>query len=112
MGYFEVPLELQFPLVKKKWGLNVIGGMSSLFLLENSVSLAADGNSLEIGEASNMNLLNFSSNLGLGAYYKLHPDLQFTVQPMFKWHLNAFSETSGQFRPYTLGVYSGLSFKF
>lgn len=111
-GYLEVPLELQFALVQKKWGLNVIGGMSSLFLLENSVSLAADGNSLEIGEASNMNLLNFSSNLGLGAYYKLHPDLQFTVQPMFKWHLNAFSETSGKFRPYTLGVYSGLSFKF
>jgi hypothetical protein len=111
-GYLEVPLELQFALVQKNWGLNLIGGMSSLFLLDNSVSLDAEGNSLEIGQAVNMNSLNFSSNFGLGAYYMVRPNVQFTVQPMFKWHLNAFSETSGQFRPYTMGVYSGLSFKF
>ena len=111
-GYIEVPLELQLALVEKKWGLNLIGGMSSLFLLNNIVSLDAEGNSLEIGQASNMNNLNFSSNVGLGAYYKLNPDIEFTVQPMLKWHLNAFSETSGQFRPYTMGVYSGLSFRF
>lgn len=111
-GYLEVPLEVQFALVQKNWGLNLIGGMSSLFLLDNSVSLDAEGNSLEIGQASNMNSLNFSSNIGLGAYYKIHQDVEFTLQPMFKWHLNAFSETAGQFRPYTMGVYSGLSFKF
>lgn len=111
-GYVEVPLELQYTLVNKKWGLNFIGGMSSLFLVNNSISLNSSGSTLDIGEAANMNSMLFSTNVGIGGSYPLRKDLLFNLQPMFKLHLNAFSETSGQFRPYTLGIYSGLSFKF
>ena len=111
-GYLEVPLELQYALVDRTWGLNLIGGMSSLFLIDNSVSLASEGTSTEIGEASNMNAVNFSTNLGLGVYYRLTPKLQINMQPMVKLHLNTFTETSGSFRPYTVGVYSGLNFRF
>ena len=111
-GYLEVPLELQYALVNRTWGLNLIGGMSSLFLIDNSVSLDSDGTSTEIGEASNMNAVNFSTNLGLGVYYRLNPNLQINMQPMVKLHLNTFTETAGSFRPYTVGVYSGLSFRF
>jgi hypothetical protein len=111
-GYIEVPMELQYSLIKNKWSFNLIGGMSSLFLVNNSISLNSFGSSLDIGEASNMNSLMFSTNIGLGGSYPLRKDLIFTLQPMFKWHLNAFSETSGQFKPYTMGVYSGLNFKF
>ncbi len=111
-GYLEVPLELQYALVNRAWGLNLIGGMSSLFLIDNSVSLDSGGTSTEIGEASNMNAVNFSTNLGLGVYYRLNPKWLITMQPMVKLHLNTFTETSGSFRPYTVGVYSGLSFRF
>lgn len=111
-GYLEVPVELQYTLVDRQWGLNLIGGMSSLFLIDNSVSLDSNGTSTEIGEASNMNPLNFSTNLGLGVYYQLTPKWQVQVQPMVKMHLNTFNETSGSFRPYTVGVYSGMSFRF
>lgn len=111
-GYLEVPLELQYALVNRTWGLNLIGGMSSLFLIDNSVSLDSGGTSTEIGEASNMNAVNFSTNLGLGVYYRLNPKWQITMQPMVKLHLNTFTETAGSFRPYTVGVYSGLSFRF
>ncbi len=111
-GYLEVPLELQYTLIDRQWGLNLIGGMSSLFLIDNSVSLDSDGTSTEIGEASNMNALNFSTNLGLGVYYQLNPKWQLQLQPMVKMHLNTFNETAGSFRPYTVGVYSGMSFRF
>jgi hypothetical protein len=111
-GYLEIPIELQYALINKSWGLNIIGGVSSLFLVNNSLSLDSNGDVMEIGTASNMNPLNFSTNIGLGAYYMLNRDVQFSIQPMFKWHLNTFSETSGQFSPYTLGLYSGLSLKF
>ena len=111
-GYLEIPLEMQYALVEGKFGVNVIGGMSSLFLVNNSVSLDSSGSRTEIGEANNINPVNFSSNLGLGLYYNLNASMQLNLQPMFKYHMNAFSQTAGDFQPYTLGVYSGLSFRF
>ncbi|CAN0600404.1 unnamed protein product, partial [Ectocarpus sp. 12 AP-2014] len=41
MGYLEIPVELNYALIDKKFGLNVIGGVSSLFLMDNSVALSS-----------------------------------------------------------------------
>jgi hypothetical protein len=111
-GYLEVPVEMQYTLIDKKWGLNLIGGMSSLFLMDNSVSLESSGTTTEVGESNNMNDLNFSTNLGFGVFYRLNPRLELNLLPMFKYQLNTFSQTEGNFRPYSIGVYSGLSFRF
>ncbi|UCE70103.1 MAG: outer membrane beta-barrel protein [Flavobacteriaceae bacterium] len=111
-GYLEIPLEMQYNLLDRKLGINLIGGLSSLFLVENSVSLQSGESVTEIGEATNMNSLNFSTNLGLGFYYRLNPSFEINLQPMFKYQVNTFTETSGSFRPYSIGVYSGLNFRF
>ncbi len=111
-GYLEIPVEMQYTLIDKKWGLNLIGGMSSLFLMDNSVSLESSGTTTEVGESNNMNDLNFSTNLGFGVFYRLNPRLELNLLPMFKYQLNTFSQTEGSFRPYSIGVYSGLSFRF
>ncbi len=111
-GYLEIPVEMQYNLLDRKFGINLIGGLSSLFLVENSVSLQSGEAVTEIGEATNMNSLNFSTNLGLGFYYRLNPRFEINLQPMFKYQLNTFTETSGSFQPYSIGVYSGLNFRF
>jgi len=111
-GYLEIPVEMQYNLLDRKWGINLIGGLSSLFLVENSVSLQSGEAVTEIGEATNMNSLNFSTNFGLGFYYRLTSSFEVNLQPMFKYQLNTFTETSGSFQPYSIGVYSGLNFRF
>jgi hypothetical protein len=111
-GYLEIPVEMEYNLLDRKLGINLIGGVSSLFLVENSVSLQSGEEVTEIGEATNMNSLNFSTNLGLGFYYRLNTRFEINLQPMFKYQLNTFTETSGNFRPYSIGVYSGLNFRF
>ena len=111
-GYLEIPVEMEYNLLDRKLGINLIGGLSSLFLVENSVSLQSGEEVTEIGEATNMNSLNFSTNLGLGFYYRLNTRFEINLQPMFKYQLNTFTETSGNFRPYSIGVYSGLNFRF
>lgn len=112
MGYLEVPFELNYALVDKKLGINVIGGVSSLFLVDNSVSLESEGLVTEMGQANNLNDVNFSTNIGLGFNYEFSPKVQLNLEPVFKYQLNTFSDTAGLFRPYTIGVYSGISFKF
>ncbi len=111
-GYVEVPLELNYALINNRFGVNVIGGVSSLFLIDNSISLVSGDLSTEIGEANNINAVNFSTNVGLGFNYKFTPKIKLNIEPVFKYQLNTFSDTSGSFRPYSIGIYSGLNFRF
>ena len=111
-GYLEVPVEMNYALIDRKLGVNIIGGVSSLFLVNNDVSLESDGGATKIGEANNINDLNFSTNIGFGINYKLTPKMQLNLEPMFKYQLNTFSDSSGSFQPFSVGVYSGLNFRF
>ena len=111
-GYLEVPLELDYALIDGKFGVNILGGISSLFLIDNSVTLTSGELITEIGEANNVNSVNFSTNIGFGVNYKFTPKIRFNVEPVFKYQLNTFSDVSGDFRPFSIGVYSGLNFKF
>jgi hypothetical protein len=111
-GYLEVPVELEYALIDKKFGVNIIGGISSLFLVDNSISLSSGELTTEMGEANNVNDLNFSTNVGIGLNYKFTSKVQLNVEPVFKYQLNTFSQTDGTFQPFTIGVYSGISFKF
>lgn len=112
MGYLEIPLELNYALIDKKFGLNLIGGVSSLFLVDNTVALTSGDLTTEMGDANNLNSLNFSANFGLGVNYKFSQNWHLNIEPVFKYQLNTFSQTDGTFNPYALGVYSGLNFRF
>ena len=111
-GFIEVPLELEYKLVNKKFGVNVIGGFSTFFLNENEIFADIDGASTLIGEANNINGTSFSANFGLGLDYNLSKQWNINLEPQFKYQINTFNNTSGDFRPFFIGVYTGLSFKF
>ena len=111
-GYLEIPLELNYALLDKRFGVNLVGGLSSLFLMDNSVIISSGDLTTEIGEANNLNSVNFSGNIGFGVNYKFTSKIQLNVEPVFKYQLNTFSNTAGDFQPFSIGVYSGLNFRF
>ena len=112
ISYVEVPLELGYKLLDRKFGIEVIGGFSTLFLNDNSVSIVSNGQEMNIGEANNLNNIHFSSNVGLGFKYSFWNSFNANFQPMFKYQINTFSENSGNFKPYFIGLYTGVSFSF
>lgn len=112
ISYLEVPMELKYALLNKRVGINMIGGFSTLFLNNNEVSVQDGDFRSTLGEANNLNDLSFSTNIGLGFDYKFSKSFRFVLEPMFKYQLNPYTDSSVDFRPYYLGVYSGLSFKF
>lgn len=112
-GFIEVPLEIEYTITNNKLGINVIGGFSSLFLNNNEVySQPVNGSRMYIGEAVNIKNVSYSANLGLGLNYKVTKKLDLNLEPMFKYQINTFENTSGDFKPYFIGVYSGFSIKF
>lgn len=112
IGYIEIPLELSYKLIDKKIGVEVIGGVSSLFLNQNEVSVITSGTEMSIGKANNLNSIHFSGNLGLGLKYNIWKKIEAHVEPIFKYQVNTFANDSGNFKPYIFGVYSGLSYTF
>ncbi|MBU2938103.1 hypothetical protein KO494_00995 [Lacinutrix sp. C3R15] len=112
LGYYEVPMELEYTISTKRFGVNVIAGLSTFFLNHNKIFSEFEGRKTEIGKANNVNNFSFSGNLGFGFDYKFSDKIIFNAQPTFKYQMNAFENTSGDFRPYIIGLYTGLSYKF
>ncbi|WP_300433629.1 hypothetical protein [Christiangramia sp.] len=110
-GYIEVPLEMEYVLIDKQFGLNIIGGGSSLFLDNNRVQLVAGESKTDLGEATNINNTSFSTNIGVGMDYKLTDKFSISVEPIFKYQINAFDRVDNV-QPVNFGIYSGLSFNF
>jgi len=112
MGYLEVPVEMSYKLIDKKFGVNVIGGLSTLFLNENEVSVSSSTMSASLGKAKNLNDIHFSTNVGLGFKYRFWKSFEANFEPMFKYQINTFNKDAGNFKPYFIGLYSGVSFNF
>jgi hypothetical protein len=112
MGYLEIPLEMSYQLVDKKFGLQIISGFSSLILNQNSVAVQSNGQVITIGEATNLNDIHFSGNVGFGVRYRFLKSFNANLNPMFKYQFNTFSNDSGNFKPYLFGLYTGISYTF
>ncbi len=111
LGYVEMPVEMSYKVLDKKFGVELIGGFSTLFLNNNEIFLRTDGLNMKIGEANNLNTIHFSSNFGVGLNYKLFKNFDARIEPSFKYQINTFSSTT-EFKPYIFGVYSGVSYRF
>jgi hypothetical protein len=112
MGYYEVPLELSYAISDKKFGVNIIAGISTLFLNQNKISLVSPDTNLKLGEAKNLSQIHFSTNVGLGFKYQLLKSFQINFEPMIKYQLNTYSKDSGNYKPVFIGLYSGISYNF
>lgn len=112
LGFIEIPLEIEYALINKKFGFNIIGGFSSFILSNNELFSEFNGNRTRIGEATNLNKVSYSANFGLGLNYKITKKLDLNLEPLFKYQINTFNNTSGNFKPYFIGVYTGIGLKF
>jgi len=111
-SYIELPIEVEYSLLSKKLGVNVIGGFSTLFLNNNKIYSTLNGEKSLLGEAKNINDTSYSANFGLGLNYNVSDKIKFNLEPTFKYQINTFRDTSGDFKPFFIGFYTGLSYKF
>jgi hypothetical protein len=110
--YIEVPLEMEYKISDKKLDVSLIGGFSTLFLTENNVYADFNEERTLLGEANNIKNVSYSANFGIGLGVKVSEKINLNFEPNFKYQINAFNNTSGNFKPYILGVNTGLKFKF
>lgn len=111
-GYIEIPVEIKYSFYNtKKFNTEIVGGFSSLFLTQNKIDISSQFISTS-GLANNLNALNFSGNLGFDFNYLINNHWSFNLNPMFKAQLNTFSQRSNGFKPFNVGIYTGLKYRF
>jgi len=111
-GYVEIPVEVKYNVTDGKFGINLVGGFSTLLLNRDEVFVETNSFTQSLGSSNNLRSVNFSGNIGLDIDYSIYKNLFINVSPMFKVQTNTFSKNSGSIQPYYLGVYTGLNYKF
>lgn len=112
LSYLEVPIEVVYTLVNRRFGVHLIGGTSALLLHDDKVQVHSEMESRTLGRAENINSFSFTGNLGVGFSYRLTEFMDLNIEPTFKYQFNGFKGATGDFKPYFIGLYSGVSFKF
>jgi len=113
LDYLELPLNLRYSVIDRTFELQLVGGMSTNFLVDNYVTMETSSGQEEIGYLSNVNTVNYSGNAGVGMIYHMGANLSLSLEPRFRYFLNSVNDSSlPSTRPYSLGLYTGLSYTF
>ena len=113
LDYLELPFNLRYSVIDRAFELQLVGGLSTNFLIGNSVTMEGSSGREEIGYLSNVNTVNYSGNAGLGMIYHMGRNLSLILEPRFRYFLNSVNDaTLPATRPYSLGFYTGLSYTF
>ncbi len=110
LDYIEVPLIAKYKLIEKKINVAFLSGLSSNFLVGNNAYLVNDGGKSDLGGISGINTVSFSATVGFGFQTPLTKSIDLNIEPRVKYFLQSISE-SGTFKPYSFGVYTGISYK-
>ncbi len=113
LDYLELPFNLRYTVVDRTIELQLVGGLSTNFLVNNYVTMETSEGPTEIGYLTNIRSVNYSGNAGLGMIYHMHKHISLRLEPRFRYFLNSVNDaTLPTTRPYTLGVFTGLSYTF
>lgn len=111
--YLEIPLIFKYKLIDKKMDFQVLGGFSTNFLMGNKAFVWLDDEKISIGRTTDIYTFNFSSTFGMSFEYGLSKKLSLNLEPTFKYYLNSVNKrTLLLTHPYSIGIFSGLSYDF
>jgi hypothetical protein len=111
--YVEVPLYLRYTLIDARFDVIMLGGFSSNILVGNQIFVEDSSGKSLVGKTKDMQGLNYSGTLGLGFKYGVSKRIFLNVEPRIKYYLNSLnSNSSVNYKPYTIGVFTGLSYEF
>jgi hypothetical protein len=112
-SYLEFPIVIRYKLIDKVIDFNLIGGVSTNMLVNNSAYTMVDGGRYSFGETDGLNLISLSSSLGMGMEYNISDNFALNVEPTFRYYLNPGNGLAGsKIHPYSFGIFSGVSYKF
>ncbi len=111
--YLEMPVVLRYKVIDRRLGLNLSGGVAYGLLVDNMAYTGEGSDLIRVGYTEGVSMHNISSQLGLGMEYSLSRKITLNLEPVFRYYMTPISDISGSlYKPYSVGFWSGFSFKF
>jgi hypothetical protein len=111
--YIEIPLVIKYKLIDKKIDFNILSGINTHFLIGNNLYIESDDINGKFTENVKVSTVNYSSSVGIGIEYPILSKLLLNVEPRFKYYINPLVKNpSYNIHPYSLGIYTGISYIF
>lgn len=111
--YLEIPFNVRYKILDRTIDLQLMGGISTNLLVNNSVAAIAGDETVAIGKVQDIRMFNYSGNAGFGVVYDLFDNFSFSIEPRFRYYLNSINTPNLPVtRPYTFGFYTGVNYKF
>ena len=111
--YIEIPLYLRYTLIDTRFDVVMLGGFSSNLLVGNQIWAEDPSGKSLVGKTKEMEALNYSGTIGVGLKYGLSKHISLNVEPRLKYYLNSLNSNDAvSYKPYTFGVFTGLSYEF
>ncbi len=109
----EIPLYLRYLLVESKLDVELMGGINAGVIVGNRAFLDNQFGVQRIGRTRDISTTNISGTIGLGFSYALNKHFSLGLEPRLNYYMNSISRNPDvEFRPYRIGVYTGLYYAF
>jgi hypothetical protein len=114
LSYLQVPFTLRYQLVQQgPVHLSLAGGIGANWLIDNNAYLEMSGQRQRIGQTGGISDLSFSTHAGLAVSVPLYRGLGIKMEPRINYFLSDISENApGKYRPYSVGVFTGLFYQW
>lgn len=110
---FEIPLIFRYKLLNKKFSINLAGGLSPAFVINNNTYLEADSKQYDIGNPNNLNPFIINSSIAMGFEYSLSGSFSVNFEPTIKYALSPINKNSNfNYHPYSVSWFTGLRYRF
>ena len=111
--FVEIPLYLRYLLIDSKMDVELVGGVNAGMVVGNNAFIDNEFGIQNIGKTRDISPVNVSGTLGVGLNYALGKNLSVAVEPRVNYYLNSINRNPEvDFRPYRIGVYTGLYYEF
>ena len=111
--YLEIPLYLRYSVIDARFDVELMGGLSSNVLVGNDTYMESSAGKSKVGKTQDMQDINYSGTFGVGLKYGVSRRIFLNVEPRVKYYLQSLNTNSAvTYKPYTIGVYTGVSYQF
>lgn len=111
--YIEVPLLINYKILDKRFGVQLAGGLSPGFMVNNNAYFQVDKQEIMIDRSEEFYTVIYNSIVGLGLNYAVSEKLNFSLSPTFKYSLRSIrKDHSIEYYPYSFSIYTGISYSF
>jgi hypothetical protein len=111
--FVEIPFYLRYLLFESKMDVELVGGVNAGLVVGNNAYIDNEYGVQNIGKTRDISPVNVSGTVGVGLNYAVGKNLSLAVEPRLSYYLNSINRNPEvDFRPYRVGVYTGLYYEF